>query len=325
LGVAEHASPTELQASLLARVEQANFVPEPTVLAAYRVLLAAANGRSEQTAPGEFRRIDEQELLAETEGLASQFLLLPAEERRRRWQELYQRSGQWLRVRGRLEALRPGLDADLSAVDPHDEIAAGLTEALRELFPLSPAERAVRRNALAMRLRSLDGFKQRAVKRFRRRYPQLAVLDTALLDRLAEDPSTRPKRRPRPPAARPAGPAVVTRRDDTGNYWWVIGLILMLSAVARGLATFDRSNSPARPRNVYQTPYEPSPYFPGTTPRQGDTSPYEDGDEAAQALKKLLQEMETSSSRDSGQPPSDATPAESPASPPPSSLDESDD
>ncbi len=318
LGVAEQASPAELQASLLARVEQANFVPEPAVLAAYRALRAATGGPTELAASSEFQRAEEQELLAEAERLASQLLQLPADERRRRWQELYHRSGQSLRIRGRLEALRPGLGADLSVVDPHDRFAVRLSESLRELFPLSPAERAVRRNALSTQLRSLDGFKRGAVKRYRRRYPQLAALDTALLERLAEDPSARPKRRyvrAARPAARPSGPAIVTRREDKGNYWWVIGLILMLSALARGVATFDRSSGPTRSSDVYRTPYGGTPNDPRTTPGQGDTHRFENRDEAAQVLQKLLRELKTSPSPDSGNLPPTSHPAGAPGPP----------
>jgi hypothetical protein len=184
LGVVADAPPAEVRAALLRRLPEAGFVPPPAWRRACRVLSGeAVHGAVDE----DVRLAHDDRLRAEVEEFTRGYWGLAPEQRRRRWETL--RAGcSSPPLTARLEALEAGLDAaaEPGGIGREGPELAELAALIRSLFVLRPAERALARQEFLLRVRRQPHSWERAAKRLRRRYSNLAALDPGLVGELLD-------------------------------------------------------------------------------------------------------------------------------------------
>jgi hypothetical protein len=244
VGVAPGASLEAVRRRFLAALAKENFVPDEGLDRAFRTLRWEAEGVIDADDPPEFVKTEEQRLQEEVEKFAGEMFGLPVAERRRRWAEVYRRAEHSLRMRARLEALAPGLDADLNTVDDSARAmhVKTLARYAMELFPQRPTPRAVRRHALLQVLHK-DDIKpwRQAAQRLKKKYPHLAALAPELIDQVAVAGT--------PPRAVQRAVQVTRQASSTRGTGWGLGLALciFLSFIVRA-AMQTSHTSPPTPR-----------------------------------------------------------------------------
>jgi hypothetical protein len=184
LGVPSESPPEVCTAAFLRRLADEDFVPPPRLREAWE--LAARGSSDDGPAMRWLDTTAEAELSGRVEEFAAQFFNLPPEQRSAHWERLYADARRRHRLETRLRRLKPGL-----AIEFKPERALSLREAklvqwIRELFPLPPEQRAVRRRQM---LRD-DGGRdirpwQKAAQRVGRRQRAVAALAPDLLLPLA--------------------------------------------------------------------------------------------------------------------------------------------
>jgi hypothetical protein len=239
LGLSPHASADEVRAAWLRRLPEEDFVPSSELRWALAALLRRQPERGWETRADEAASAAEEERLrGEVEAFAEQFWYMPADERRRRWQELTDRCAFTPTLRARLSLLESGLAVD-SHAPSEDARVVELADHMRELFVLRPGPRARARRAILRRMKDDRKEWKAAVRRLRRACPTLASLGNDLLDKIN---TATPKRAP------------VNAGRQVPR--WVLALIVLVATTAlRGLmSAVDRPSSPPSPSLVSPSP-----------------------------------------------------------------------
>lgn len=193
LGLNPQATPKEVRAAWLRRLPEKEFVPPTEARWALELLLdPRAEGYWQARAEEAATAAEGEQLRAEVKTFAHRFWDLSIEERRRTWQELYDRCSFARPLQARLRLLEAGLTVDTQVTHANARVVE-LAEHVRELFVLRPGPRARTRQDLLRGM--LDKRKEwkAASRRLRRANPKLAALGDDLLRRIK---TALPKRKP---------------------------------------------------------------------------------------------------------------------------------
>lgn len=182
------------QASLLRRLADHGFAPDPMTVDAVRVL------SGQRVAPfgdleSALRISCEEQRSAEVEAFAAEFFDVPVASRLDRFSAPETACRGHLRLLSRLSGLRPGLTVARPAADAGSPEVRRLVAHVLELFVMPPGPRAARSRELAAAWRNDPNLRNAtrfgARKRFRAQHPAIAALDPPFLGRL--DPPARPR------------------------------------------------------------------------------------------------------------------------------------
>lgn len=240
--VGPDADSTTARTRFLSLLEDADLVPDESSLLAYRLFDPEHAQTVEPRHLAEFRQDDERELLVEIDAFGHEMLDLPLHMRPDRWNRLFARSNDSQRARAWLEALSPGLKADLNQIDPHDADVCELARHLARLFPLRSHARAALRDEVENQLQDHPGNMPRAVRRLRARQPDIAALDPPLLTAITN--SVHAQKALLKAKQRNAKQRFRTTRTSSNGQWWLIGLVLMVISIVGRLASLDRPSPP---------------------------------------------------------------------------------
>jgi hypothetical protein len=184
-GLQPGAAPQEVRAAILSHLDDANFVPPWGWRQAIWLL---SDPRSPQAWPESgydaFHEALENNLAEDVDQFATRFFSLPRGPRRARWAQLLEQAATFPRLRARLAAFQPGLDAESGTPDAKNQQESVLVERIRRLFVLKPgAQEAQRRQWLA----TMTGDWQPVVRKVRSKYPKLAQLEGDFLSALGSN------------------------------------------------------------------------------------------------------------------------------------------
>lgn len=232
LGLSPDASLDEVRAAWLRRLPAEEFVPSSELRWALAALLRRpSEGGWEARADEAASVTEEEKLRGEVEMFAEQLWDFPAEERRRRWDELSDRCAFAPALRARLRLLEVGLE-NVPMPNEGEEKAHTIELAghLCELFVLRPRTRTCARHALLLRMEADKEEWKHAARRLRRAYPKLAALGNDLLDKITTAmpmPKTLPKKPPPQPTAAKSG-----EKSPARYIWVIVGIVVGLVRVA---------------------------------------------------------------------------------------------
>ncbi len=257
LSVPPDSSPQETTSAFLRRLAEEDFVPPPALRMAWEI--ASARWPAQRSPPAWLDEPRETELRGRIEQFAGQFFNLPPEQRKAQWERLAREAEQWPRLEIRLRRLEPGLNVDFKPLPKLGLREAKLIQLARELFPLAPEARAVRRRQLLHS--NIDGDIrpwQKAAARLRRWHREVADLAPDLLIPLATWRSTmRAAAKSSLVRGDANGSRTTFRRTSGGSRWWMVApIMLVVSAVISELRKSTQDNPWQRPP-YYSTPSAP--------------------------------------------------------------------
>lgn len=184
LGIAPGSSEEDCTKAFLRQLDEEDFVPPMLLRKAWEY--SARSSDREISLPPWIEAEVEEELSGRIEKFAAQFFKLPTAERSRQWMALFAEAARWPRLEMRLRQLKAGLTVEippLSNLGPREVL---LIQWIRELFPLPPDRRAVRRREL-LKTGVLDEmrFWEQAARSVEGQQPALAALGQDLLSPMA--------------------------------------------------------------------------------------------------------------------------------------------
>jgi hypothetical protein len=244
-GVEQGVAPDALRAVLLRRLRDEDYLPDPALHEAMRLLSGRPIG-PESWLQEEAAGAEQERLRGEVEAFASAFFTIPVAERRQRWQSLLQACTGHEPLRDRLLALKLGLDVDRGRISNHPPAVRRLADLILALFVLRPGPRAALRRELVRDLLSdpaLPGADlRRARKRLMRVHPEVATISDGLLLQLArpERPLSAVRRRSRIASVlhRNVTDEPAVKSESQGLYpvvfsiWFALGVVGFLIAPA---------------------------------------------------------------------------------------------
>jgi hypothetical protein len=226
--------------ALLQKVKASGFNLPADVGVAFRVVSRPGGdlgdvGRILESAGFGYER--DQKRRQAVDGFAELFFTLPSAERGVRFQSLRAECDGDPLLENRLARLGRGLEIDLDRdglTAPEERVVS----IVRELFPLSPEERATRRRELVREVGRDRPFDVKTLDRLRMSWSALARLDPELWRQLESAVAGWQPRRLQPvieraPAAAPAPPPLKPAPQANGPVWW--HLIWILVVVGGGL------------------------------------------------------------------------------------------
>lgn len=253
LAVGEEASPEELQAAFLQKLETEEFWPGGELLCAYETLTQPE--RVEQTTQA-MRALGvhhwESKLAEEVEEFATHFFSFTPEERRSRWEELQRDCQHDPQLSRRLQALRVGLALPSEAPNTDVPEISVLLESLKRLFVLRHGASVRLRQVLLETWRCEASHWQQIAKQLEREHPDWARLDPVLVTRLKNGNRLPQSVRPQSRYAEEPSYAGASQEE---NHWWVV--LCIGCALAGGLLAFlldDKSDRPRQGQKVYPPP-----------------------------------------------------------------------
>jgi hypothetical protein len=174
----------DLRSALVKRLPSYRFVPSAPLFYAARsqveTLSDAVAKRVESTVIAEV----DASMGTEVEDFCSGFFSINCQLRREKWHELRRRTAASPHLSKRLDALHAGLDVDFETVHPGRDELKQIVDVMRELFVLTPADRALRRQAFLTTCERGRAKWRAASWRLARRFPKVADLDPYLLKQL---------------------------------------------------------------------------------------------------------------------------------------------
>ncbi len=175
LGVDPGADPAEVRAAFRARLAAVDFVPPAAWREALLVLTERAQDLPLTEASEEGCLAWEERTRSEVEKWISQFWTLPADERRREWDQLIEQCQGYPPLLERLRLVEPGL-----AIELPKEAAEGsmllLAEFIQQLFLLRPAGQAAARFHFFSSNRGTLRSWQKVATALQKRHPDIASL-----------------------------------------------------------------------------------------------------------------------------------------------------
>jgi hypothetical protein len=162
----------------LKMLAETDFVPTVAAQQAFEFLIT---GREPESDTDIWKTVREQSIQEEIEMFAVHFFNLPVAQRRERWERLSTQCSEFPRCRARLEALKVGLDCSAGSVPSEDARLHQLGCIIAELFVLPAGERGRKRHGFIEATAAEPREWARCARRFRRGFPNVAVLDPGLL------------------------------------------------------------------------------------------------------------------------------------------------
>lgn len=247
---------------VLEQLREMDFVPPAALDSALRtsgLFASPSNLRSVVYLP--VHRAAEETARNQVESLAVSFWRLGPVKRAERFNAVLARCQGSPALLARLESLRAGLNAPPEIPADAPPLVGDLISALRGIFVLSRQERAAKRFAFLRAVESDIDAWQQAARTLQGSYPHYAVLDPALVDRLAtwrqrerRRTKVREKRRRKPVAASaPKRWWTLSWPETKGSYvpYWVF-LMLLANALRFGCSSATSSNGSRNSQPLYQ-------------------------------------------------------------------------
>jgi hypothetical protein len=252
LGVPAGAAPQEAFGIVLARLEEAEFVPPPQWEQAMLLLadeppreLWLRHQREDMLRPREIA------LKAEVDCLAEEFFALLPAARHARWRELTEKCAFSVPLSARLEALVDGLDVTPPPIedDPSLPISRLINDLCRA-FVLPPSLRTMRHVKILRRAAADPRLWQTTARDVRDRYPQILPLGSSLIETLADYVSVQKKAVQKHAQQRAALAKAAKQANGISSQRWLLWLLplAMLFSFIFGLA--HNSNSPSNNAKV---------------------------------------------------------------------------
>ena len=253
LGLEINAAPNDLLSSLLRKLHDEDFLPDPFEHEAILVL-AGRPARSVSLLAEEASRQWEMKLRDEIEMFAARFFDLPIEDRRESFLALLASCSGNEMLRERLLALKPGLPVSRESIATRPPQIRILADSSLQLFVLRPAPRAASRRLLVNKIKeeNLPHLRDRvhALKQFRKLEPVAAALVPEFLSQIDRPTRNLPRIAWRMPVL------ALGDKKDYIRYWWILLLLIgQLSHFLRTSGTKTTSPPPQPP--VFATQPDP--------------------------------------------------------------------
>jgi len=245
LGLEAAPEPAVVRARFFRLLPEVDFVPPETWRHAAQVL---AGRQLSHWSVQEAAQAEEGRLHAVVEGFASRFWEHSPTERIARWEQLIQRAADFPLILARLRSFEMGLDKESFQVSGPDSRTLELGHAIQELFALRPVERAMRREAILSRFRTLGTFVQwqETVLAVETRNPGLTRLEPILVAEvncLCSDPLSTETQEAATDSTdlTPMVPDTASQKTSPKRpRWWVIAAFIALAYLSTAIATIDR-------------------------------------------------------------------------------------
>jgi hypothetical protein len=267
LGVEPGMEPGERRAALLRRLHDEDYLPDPALHEAIRLLAGRpVRQGSESPLQEEAAGAEEERLRGAVEEFAAAFFTVPIAERRERWHSLFRDCTAHERLRDRLLGLKPGLGVDRDTIPIRPPGVRRLAEIILALFVLRPGPRATRRRELLGELLGDPSLRRsdlaRARKRLMRRHPDVAALSDGVLLQLARPgrPLSAVRRRSQIASVlhrKASDPPVAERSNRFPS--WLLMFLLWVGPGLFGLLSSTGFRAKDRPAGIGSPPPAPTP------------------------------------------------------------------
>ncbi len=263
LNVALDASPDQVEATFLQRLRDDDFVPDESLLTAFKTMTESDADCVLLDMPDSYRFNESLVLEEQIGAFAKEMFRCSPAERLRQWQQLRLECQDVPRMLVRLDGLKPGLALDASAHIDSPPLVRRLGDELLKLFVLTPTEKAVRRSEILASIENELPDWEDAARTLIERFPDLRELDTQFVDELAYWSNWASEARDM--RSRTYEPRVVARHsgDGRGINMFIWMFVFFIAMAVLGTINNNRSDS----TSPYMSPsYSPPKFDPTNTP-----------------------------------------------------------